>query len=391
VKKRSRKHRPALRIRRKDWKSCTLDYIEEIIAFYLGVKTTPKEKSERFEFSPPDMAIFSVALGGKLTDISRAGIGMLGYDSKEEILKSGAVRTRFFNESDGEKLKELIEKQDHVKDYEVLLKKKSGELLNALVTGTAIHDETGKICGYRGIIRDITPQKQLEEFNQAMETVVAERTMSIMALTVADKVRNPATIIAWLSDKMMHKEIPDDLKESLLGIKTEAGKLEGMVREFQNILKDRQSVFIYEGVNKILRSIIAIIKKEMDRKGIKLFSEFSEESFKINMQMDLWSVAILQVIRNAIEATPSGREIIIKTYKENDNVIISVSDTGQGIPEEEMDKIFDPLFTTKTHRYGMGLPLVKQIVSEHMGTIQLESKKGEGTTFRMVFPARWRQ
>jgi signal transduction histidine kinase len=273
----------------------------------------------------------------------------------------------------------------------VLLKKKSGELLNSLITGTAVHDETGKIYAYRGIIRDITPQKRLEEFNRALETIVAERTMSLMALAVADKVRNPATIIGLLSEKMMNREMPGDLKESLRNIKTEAEKLEEIVREFQSTLRERRSVFIYEDVNENLRSIIPLIEKEVDRKEIRLFAELSEKPLKINMQRDLWRVALLQVARNAIEATPSGGEITITTYTEDDNVIISVSDTGQGIPEDEIEKIFSPFITTKLRRYGMGLPLVKQIVSEHMGAIQLESKKGEGTTFRMVFPARWRQ
>jgi PAS domain S-box-containing protein len=316
---------------------------------------------------------------------------MLGYDSKEELLKLGDVRALLHNERDAEKINEIIERQGYIKDCEVLIKKKTGELLNILITGTAVHDDAGKIYAYRGIIRDITPQKRLEEFNQVMETIVAERTMSLMALTVADKVRNPTTVIAWLSKKMMDREwLGDDLKESLLGIKTEAGKLEEIVREFQSMLKDRRSVFVYEDVNEALRSIIPLIEREVDRKGIRLIPDISIEPLKINMKRDLLRVALLQVSRNAIEATPSGGEIIIRMCTENDNVIISVSDTGHGIPEDEMEKIFDPFFTTKMYRYGMGLPLVKQIVSEHMGTIQLESKKGKGTTFRMVFPERWR-
>jgi signal transduction histidine kinase len=211
-----------------------------------------------------------------------------------------------------------------------------------------------------------------------------------MALSLADKVRNPATIIGLLSEKMLGVEMPGDLKESLLNIKAEAGKLEEIVREFQSLLGERRSVFVYEDVNENLKSIIPLIEKEVDRKGIKLFPDISEKPLKINMQRDLWRVALLQVARNAIEATSSGGEITITTYTENDNVIISVSDTGHGIPEDEIEKIFDPFFTTKMHRYGMGLPLVKQIISEHMGTIQLESKEGKGTTLRMVFPARWR-
>ncbi|MGO9413835.1 MAG: two-component system sensor histidine kinase NtrB [Syntrophobacteraceae bacterium] len=398
MEKRTQKHCSTLRIPRRDWKSYTLDDIEEVIAFYLGVKTASEPKQDiltekankEVDFSQPDLAIFSVTLEGKFIDISRAGVTILGYASKEEILENGETRALFFNKRDVQKLKEIIERQGYVKDCEVLLKRKSGELLNILVTGTALHDETGKLFAYRGIIRDITSQKKLEEFNQAMETIVAERTMSLMAMSLADKVRNPATVVAWLSKRMMDTELPDDLKESLLGIKTEAGKLEAIVSEFQSMLGDRRSVFIYEDVNKALRSIIPLIEKEVDQRGIKLFSHVSEKPLRINLQRDLWRVALLQVARNAIEATPSGGEVTIRTYAESDHVIISVSDTGQGIPEDEIEKIFDPFITTKTHRYGMGLPLVKQVVSEHMGTIHIESKKGKGTTFRMVFPARWR-
>ncbi|MGO9380044.1 MAG: two-component system sensor histidine kinase NtrB [Dissulfurispiraceae bacterium] len=397
MKKKDQKDFPA-KVSRGKWESYTLDDIEELIAFYLGAKTAlepmqdmPADKTNKgVEFSPPDLAIFSLTLDGKFTDISRAGVNMLGYASKKEILKSAAARNVLFNEGDEEKLREIIERQGYVKDCEVLLKKKSGELLHILVTGTAVHDQTGKICAYRGIIRDITPQKRLEEFSRSIETIVAERTMSLMALSVADKVRNPATVIAWLSEKMLDREISGDLKESLLGIKTEAVKLEAIVKEFQNILRDRRSVFAYEDVDEALRSIIPHIEKEVDRKRIKLFADLPREPLKINMQRDLWSIAVLHVIRNAIESTPSEGEITLKTYAENDSVIISVSDTGSGIPEDEIDKIFDPFYTTKMHHYGMGLPLVKQIVSEHMGVIQLESKKGKGATFRMVFPARWR-
>ena len=386
------KYHPSSCIPGREWESYTLDDIEEIIAFYLGLRTASAEKvNKEVEFSQPDLAIFSLTLEGKFTDISRAGIDMLGYASKEEILKSGIARDLFSNERDGEKLKEIIQKQGYVKDCEVLLKKKSGELLNILLTGTAIHDETGKIYAYRGVIRDITQQKQLEEFNQALETIVAERTMSLMALTVADKVRNPATVIAWLSHKMMERGMPEELKYFILGIKAEAVKLEDIVREFQSILTGTRSVFMYEDINQILGSMVPLIEKEALRKEITLFLEIAGEPLRINIERDLWRVALLQLIRNAIEATPSGGKITIKTYPKNENVVITVSDTGQGIPDDEIEKVFSPFFTTKMHRYGMGLPLVKQIVSEHMGTIQLENSKGKGTTFRMIFPARWQQ
>ena len=276
-----------------------------------------------------------------------------------------------------------------MKDYEVPLKRKDGERLNVLVTATAVHDETGKVVTYRGISRDITTQRRLEKFNQAMETIIAERTMNLMAMKVADRVRNPATIIAWTSKKTMGKEIPEELQKSLSVIKDEGEKLEAIVREFQSTLESRRSLFVYEDVNDIVKNIVGIIEEEANRKGIRLVSEISEEILKMNMQRDLLQVAILHVIRNAMEATPSGGEITVQTHSENDKVIVVVSDTGSGIPEGDVEKIFDPFYSTKVHRYGMGLPLVKQIVSEHMGEISFESRPGVGSTFRMVFPARW--
>ena len=383
----TQKHSATLGIPRREWESYTLDDIEEIVAFYLGSKTG----LEPADGTPTtvDVAIYSLTPEGDFTDISRAGIKMLGYSSKEDVLRVGTISNHLFGEGDAKKIKETIDRQGCVKDYELMLKRNNGEKLYVLLTGRAIYDESGQIGAYRGIIRDITPQKTLEEFNQAMETIVAERTMNIMAMSLADKVRNPATILGLLSEKMMEKEMPGTLKESLLNIKAEAGKLEQIVREFQSMLRDRRAVFVYEDINETLESIIPLIKKEADRKGTKLFPDISEKPLKINMQRDLWRVALLQVARNAIESTPSGGEITIRTYAEKDNVIISVADTGQGIPEDEIERVFDPFFTTKMHRFGMGLSLVKQIVSEHMGTIHLESIKGKGTTFRMVFPARW--
>lgn len=347
------------------------------------------EKKFRELFEDSIDAIFFSTLEGKFTDINQAGVRMFGYASKEELLKIDIARDLYNSPEDRRKLEDILETQGYVRDYEVLLKRKDGELLNAFVTATAVRDETGKVVAYRGISRDITPQRRLEEFNQAMETIVAERTMNLMALTLADRVRNPATIIAWMSKKMMGKGIPEDMKKSVSATKDEAEKLEAIVKEFQQTLGIRRSVFVYENVNDLVINIISIIGEEANRKGIKLVSDISEEPLKTNMQRDLFRVAVLHIVRNAMEATPAGGEISVKTFAEDDNVVLSVSDTGRGIPKDDIERIFDPLFSTKMHRYGMGLPLVKQIVSEHMGEISVESKPGKGTVVRMVFPARW--
>jgi signal transduction histidine kinase len=116
----------------------------------------------------------------------------------------------------------------------------------------------------------------------------------------------------------------------------------------------------------------------------------SKESMRINMQRDLLRVAVFHIMKNAVEASTKGGRITIETLKDEENVILSVSDTGYGIPEEDIANLFMPFFSTKERGYGMGLPLVKQIISEHLGELVVKSEPGGGSTFRMMFPLRWK-
>lgn len=232
--------------------------------------------------------------------------------------------------------------------------------------------------------------ENLAELNRELETMVAERTMSLMALTVADRVRNPAAVIRWTCKKMLEKEkFTEKMGENLKDIIDESEKLESIVRDFETLLKSKQSMFRYEEINEIVRGAITVIEREAEEKGIRLDVHFSDAPLKINSQKNLLRVAIVHIIRNSLEATPKGGVITIATSGDESRVNLIVSDTGSGIPEEDLAKIFDPFFSTKRFRFGMGLPLVKQIVSEHLGKIDVESTVGKGTTFRLSFPVRW--
>ncbi|MCK5505365.1 MAG: HAMP domain-containing histidine kinase, partial [Thermodesulfovibrionia bacterium] len=232
----------------------------------------------------------------------------------------------------------------------------------------------------------------LTELNQELETIGAERTMSLMALTVADKVRNPATIIGGLSKRILEKEkVSGRLKDNLNNIIEEADKLEAIVNDFQTLLKSRQSMFKLDDINKTVKSVVSIIKKEAASRAIKMTADISEEPLNINMQKHLLRIALFHIMRNSIEATPEGGSITVKTFLDGDNAAIKVSDTGYGISREDIERIFDPFFSTKKSGFGMGLPLVKQILHEHLGELSVESKPGKGTVFDITFPIRWKE
>jgi signal transduction histidine kinase len=244
-----------------------------------------------------------------------------------------------------------------------------------------------KALKYKRLIKMEKDYKNiLEEFNQEIETLISERTMNLMALTIADRVRNPATVIGYIGKKMLgRKDISEEFRENLISIIGETEKLQNIVSDFHNLLKSKESKFRYEDINEVVESVIPTLEKE----AVKLIINLSEHPLKINMQKSLLKVAISLLIRNSIEATPGNGKITIETYQDKDDVVLTVLDEGYGVPKDIIDKIFEPFFSTKKHRFGMGLPLVKQIVSEHLGEIHVESEPDKGTTFRIIFPFRW--
>jgi signal transduction histidine kinase len=198
----------------------------------------------------------------------------------------------------------------------------------------------------------------LTELNQELEEIVAERTMSLMALTVADKVRNPAAVIGIVCKRVLEKkEQNGQLDESLQDVIDECKKLQTVVGDFENMLKTRRSQFSYENLNDIVREVVPTVTKEAEDKGVLMSIHLFDKPLKINMQKSLLRVAIFHVLRNAIDATSEGGVVRLNTSIEGENVVLSVYDPGIGINPDDIERIFDIFYSTKLKGFGMGLPL----------------------------------
>ncbi|SPP99705.1 putative Sporulation kinase A [Candidatus Sulfobium mesophilum] len=230
----------------------------------------------------------------------------------------------------------------------------------------------------------------LEDFNQQIETLVAERTMSLMALTVADRIRNPAYVTRTVCKRLADREeMSVKVREGLELIGQQAEKLGKIVDEFQAFLKNTRSLFVYEDLNALVADVSSLIHKECIRKGVQLQTDLCKTSARINMHKNLMHVAIFHILQNAVEATPRDGWISVSSSVGPDTVLLKISDSGIGIAPEDIPRVFDPFFSTKRSRFGMGLSLVKQIVSEHLGRISLDSEPNNGTTFTLEFPVSW--
>jgi len=241
-----------------------------------------------------------------------------------------------------------------------------------------------------------TLNAELCEFNQEIENLVSERTMNLMALAVAYRVRNPVTVIGATSRRIIEKStscqgLSPALQEQLGILSESAAQLEQIVADFQSLLSSRQTVFHHLDINEAIESVLHLMRREAETREIELVTDLHEQPLMINAQINLLKIALFHLIRNALEATPRRGKVRIATMREGEKVILIVHDSGQGIPQDTIGKIFEPFYSTKNRSFGMGLPLVRQVVAEHMGDIHVESEVGAGSTFRITFPTRWKE
>jgi signal transduction histidine kinase len=95
------------------------------------------------------------------------------------------------------------------------------------------------------------------------------------------------------------------------------------------------------------------------------------------------------MFRNGVESSVEGGSVTVTTHEKDGEIVLAVSDNGRGIPGKLVEKIFDPFYGAQIERYGLGWPLVKQIASEHLGRVEMQSERGAGTTCVAFFPKRW--
>ncbi|MBF0327797.1 MAG: DUF3365 domain-containing protein [Nitrospirae bacterium] len=242
-----------------------------------------------------------------------------------------------------------------------------------------------------------TDNKMIEEINsevlnlnRELEDIVAERTMSMVGLRVADRVRNPITIIGGHCRHLLKTDIDEYVSAKLKDILAECKKMENMMAEFDSLVKSKRFQFKREDMNEIVRSTIALLEKPMKEKNIQHSVQLFERPLMFNANRQLIRIGLNHVFNNAIDATQEDGIIAVSTGMRGEKIYLKISDLGRGIASEDLNKVFEPFYSTKS-RSGMGLPLVRQIVLEHMGEITIDSKEGRGTTVEFVFPTRWRE
>jgi len=240
------------------------------------------------------------------------------------------------------------------------------------------------------VIRDLTEWKKLENQVQRKERLAA---MGELASGVAHEIRNPLNTIGTIVQQL-HKDFePVDNKEEYLDLsKLVYSEVKRINKTINNFLKfARPELIVASNFN--LTEFINRLKKQykpmMDEKNIKMEISHGYQG-EVYWDKNQIQQVMMNLIQNSIDAIKKEGEIKITTEKINDDIIISVSDNGEGIAKDKINKIFNLYYTTKAKGTGIGLSLVQKIIYEHGGLVNLESEKNAGTKIMIKLPKRYK-
>ena len=339
-----------------------------------------------------------LSLDSKIERVNSATTHFLHYTAEELI---GKPMSSFITEKgifNGTEYENLI-KNGFVGNQSLTFISKSGEPIPALLSRSMIRDEEGHISGIVCVAKDMTEQRKIEKEKDIIyqQLLQASKLASIgeLAAGIAHEINNPLTIIQGNSDIIADyfTEINNEEYSKFVLYQQEA------LRRITNIVNGLRTYARIDSVeltafdiHQVLTQTVAIVNQIYKNESILIQTQFESTKPIVCGSSGRFQQVMMNLISNArdamVENDQTDGKINICTKNEKDNVKITVSDNGCGIPPEKLKKIFDPFYTSKPagKGTGLGLSIALSIINEMKGEVQVDSKLGVGTTFTLLFP-----
>ncbi len=181
-------------------------------------------------------------------------------------------------------------------------------------------------------------------------------------------------------------DIVSRLENYLAVAKGEITRLDYIVSEFLQAIRPTRPQLKSGSLNELAHQTLVLLRPELENRGLAVIEQFARQLPAAFIDAAQIKQVLLNLIKNAMQAMNKGGTLTLATGEGPQGVWLSVDDTGGGIPQEQLSRIFEPFYTTKEKGSGLGLMIVQRIVREHGGRIELESRVGEGTRFRIWLP-----
>ena len=234
---------------------------------------------------------------------------------------------------------------------------------------------------------------KLREQHQALLKSERLATVGRMTSLITHELRNPLSSINLNSEMLQETLIErgiepddDDIMPLLDTITDEVDRLRDITEEYLVYARLPSPNLEPGDLPDIVESLVDFHRFEWNQRGVEVKLEMGAEYLPVKLDANQMRQALLNIIKNAIEASPADSTVSIRVYDEQGRATVAVSDQGPGLPAEDREHIFDPFFTTKSDGTGLGLAMTQQIVEEHHGSIRVDSEPGHGATFVITLP-----
>jgi len=380
-----------------------------------------REVRERYEqiVQATDVLMCIVDQEGKFLFANQKLVKFYGYQDEKSIL--GLTISRIYNEDETEAEKSLsyvrsVYQNNDMVQYESYDKNHGIWFANTL---SPIRDpSTRDVLGVCIISKDITDR--IEKEKKLTDTVELLRTtrdrliqkdkmaaLGRMASGIAHEIRNPLEII-YMGMDYLENNLPDDkpdMQEAIEKIFNAVNRADNIIKNILSFSRQTVSKITQLPLNPLLDNVLALAKPKLEKSGVSVRREYVDESLEVAGDHTMLEQVFLNLVNNAVDAMKDCKKkvLTIRAYKQlvteigyktgyrqadffsigDEMIVVEISDTGKGIPEETLSKIFEPFFTTKptNEGTGLGLSLAHTIMDRLNGTIDVESRENKGTTF----------
>lgn len=317
--------------------------------------------------------VISVDNSMRIKSINQAAERILGINAKEVI-------DRDFTEVFNEPLITLVKSHKTVSREEYPYVTRDDRHIWLGVTTSQLKNAAGEVIGLIFVFTDLTDIKALQEQVELKKRLTQ---LGEMSAGISHELRNSMSVISGYA-KLLSRKVETSNRAAVDAILKEIKNMDKILSELLAFAKPTVLNTSDIDLNRLIQETVASAVGNNDAIKVRINTE---GSIFVKADEVLLKQAFTNILINAVEAMPEGGSLEIESRKLKDRAVISIRDTGQGIPKDIREKIFLPFYTTKQRGIGLGLALVQKIILSHGGSIEVDSIEGEGTTFKITLPA----